>query len=92
MAKSKSLFPEVRFCDSALLAAERADALVIATEWEEFRRLDWESVRHVMNRPLVLDARNLLKGEEMAAMGFEYHGVGRASSGEPPQFSSGAAG
>jgi UDPglucose 6-dehydrogenase len=78
MDKAKPLFPEVCFCDSALQAAERADALVIATEWEEFKQLPWESVRDVMNRPLVLDGRNLLKSEEMVAMGFEYQGVGRA--------------
>ena len=78
MDKAKPLFPEVRFCDSALQAAERADALMIATEWEEFKQLPWESVRDVMNRPLVLDGRNLLKSEEMVAMGFEYQGVGRA--------------
>ena len=78
MPNAKPLFPCVHFCDSTLQAAERADALVIVTEWEEFKQLNWERVRDVMNRPLVLDGRNLLKAEEMQALGFEYHGVGRA--------------
>jgi len=88
MANAKPLLPKVRFCDSALQAAERADALVIATEWEEFKNLDWETVRDVMNRPLVLDGRNLLNAEEMLAMGFEYHGVGRAIERRTVSFSS----
>jgi UDPglucose 6-dehydrogenase len=88
MSKAKPLFPNVHFCDSSIQAAEHADALVIATEWEEFQQLDWEHMREVMNRPLVLDGRNLLNAEEMLALGFEYHGVGRVIERRVVSFSS----
>lgn len=78
METARPLFPEILFCDSAVHAAEHADALIIATEWSEFKQLDWEVVREVMTRPLLLDGRNLLEAEQMVALGFEYHGVGRA--------------
>jgi UDPglucose 6-dehydrogenase len=78
MNAAKELFPDVCFCDTAAEVAEHADALIIATEWGEFKELDWEAIREVMTRPLLLDGRNLLDVEEMVALGFEYHGVGRA--------------
>jgi UDPglucose 6-dehydrogenase len=56
-----------------------ADALVIATEWNEFRNPDFTKVRDLMVRPLIFDGRNLFPLDEMLAEGFEYHSVGRAS-------------
>lgn len=56
-----------------------ADALVIATEWNEFRNPDFTKVKDLMVRPLVFDGRNLFALDEMLAEGFEYHSVGRAS-------------
>jgi len=58
-------------------AAERADAVLIVTEWDEFRLLDWERMRVAMDRPLVLDGRNLLSPAHMKSLGFDYHSVGR---------------
>ena len=49
---------------------------MIVTEWDSFTELDWRRIKSLMARPLVLDGRNLLNGEEMRAMGFEYHGIG----------------
>ncbi|MBI2050284.1 MAG: UDP-glucose/GDP-mannose dehydrogenase family protein [Parcubacteria group bacterium] len=54
-----------------------ADAIVIATEWPEFRELDWAKIRTIMRKPLVIDARNLLDPREMKKLGFEYEGIGR---------------
>jgi UDPglucose 6-dehydrogenase len=51
--------------------------LLIVTEWEEFRNLDWKRIHQSMARPLVLDGRNLLSAQEMKSLGFEYHSVGR---------------
>jgi UDPglucose 6-dehydrogenase len=50
---------------------------VIATEWDEFRKLDWDRVQKAMLRPLVLDGRNLLSPKDMRAQGFEYRCFGR---------------
>ncbi len=57
--------------------ARGADALLVLTEWNDFRQLDWERVQKEMARPLVLDARNMLSPAEMKALGFEYHSFGR---------------
>ncbi|MGA8222070.1 MAG: UDP-glucose/GDP-mannose dehydrogenase family protein [Candidatus Acidiferrales bacterium] len=77
MEKARALMPHVEMPDSAYEAAKDAEALIIATEWKEFRDLDWARIRDAMMRPLVLDARNLLNGREMKALGFEYYSVGR---------------
>ena len=77
MEKARPLIPHVEMPDSAYEAAKDAEALIIATEWKEFRELDWARIRDAMVRPLVLDARNLLIGREMKALGFEYYSVGR---------------
>ena len=53
---------------SAYEAAKDAEALVIATEWRQFRDLDWARMRDAMTRPLIVDARNLLSGPEMKAL------------------------
>jgi UDPglucose 6-dehydrogenase len=58
-----------------------ADALVICTEWNEFRSPDFAEIRARLKAPLVFDGRNLFRPEQMAREGFEYHSVGRAASG-----------
>ncbi len=78
MEKTKALLPMIHYCDDPHEVAEGAEALMIVTEWEEFKALDWQRMRDSMLRPLILDGRNLLKGAEMVAMGFEYQGVGKA--------------
>jgi UDPglucose 6-dehydrogenase len=77
MEKAKIALPAVTYCESAYKAAQGAEALIIATEWEQFRQLDWALIREAMNRPLILDGRNFLQAETMRALGFEYYGVGR---------------
>ena len=57
--------------------ADRAEALVLCTEWAAFRELDWARVKAQMVRPLILDGRNALDREQLVALGFEYIGVGR---------------
>ena len=81
MSKASAVLPAVSYCRDAYEAAEQADALVIATEWPEFRKLDWAVIRERMLRPLVLDGRNLLEAAAMKGLGFEYHSVGRRDSG-----------
>lgn len=70
-------FPDLICTADAYETARDADALLIVTEWPEFRELDWKRVHQIMARPLVLDGRNLLSAEEMSALGFEYQSVGR---------------
>jgi UDPglucose 6-dehydrogenase len=60
-------------------AAHGADALIVMTEWLVYRNPDFERVRKLVRRPLLIDGRNLYDPERMATLGFEYHGIGRAS-------------
>ena len=75
--RARQLLPEVSYCRDPYEVANGADALLVVTEWEEFRTLDWERVHRSMARPLVLDGRNLLDPNLMAQRGFEYHSFGR---------------
>jgi len=68
----------VRYCDSAYSVAEGADALVLSTGWPEFRTLDFDRIKRVLRRPVMVDTKNLLDGARMKALGFEYLGLGRA--------------
>ena len=70
----------IRFVDSADDALADADALVIVTEWNEFRSPDFELIRASLKQPLIFDGRNLFEPEDMHAMGFEYHPFGRNPS------------
>ena len=58
-------------------AAHGADALLVMTEWLVYRNPDFERVRKLLRRPLLIDGRNLYDPERMRALGFEYHGIGR---------------
>jgi UDPglucose 6-dehydrogenase len=77
MDKARAILPEIEYTKSAYDAAKGSEALIIATEWQEFRSLDWDRIRALMVRPLVLDGRNLLSPGEMRARGFEYRSFGR---------------
>ena len=74
----QELTGNVRYCDSAYSVAEGADALVLGTGWPEFRSLDFDRIKRIIRRPIVIDTKNLLDGPRMKALGFEYLGVGRA--------------
>jgi len=67
----------VRYCDSAYAAAEGSDALVVGTGWPEFRALDFDRIKHLLKKPVIVDTKNLLDSTRLRALGFEYVGVGR---------------
>ncbi len=77
MERSRELLPKVNYCENPYDVARDADAVLIATEWPEFRTLDWKRIHDAMARPLVLDGRNLLNPGVMSQRGFEYHSLGR---------------
>jgi UDPglucose 6-dehydrogenase len=78
MEQAKLQLPNVTYCDSAYSAAEDADAVVIATEWEQFRALDLKQLRRIMAQPVIVDLRNIYRSEEMRRAKFRYVGVGSA--------------
>ena len=80
MPEAKHLFsgePRLRFAESASLALEGADALVIVTEWKEFRSPDFEVIKAKLKTPLIVDGRNLYDPNAVRKMGFEYLAIGR---------------
>jgi UDPglucose 6-dehydrogenase len=79
MERAAEMLPGVSYCATAYDAAKEADALLIVTEWNEFKQLDWEKLRRFMRRPVVVDGRNLYEQSELADRGFVYWGVGRGA-------------
>jgi UDPglucose 6-dehydrogenase len=77
MSQAKALLKDVVYCESAYDCAEDVDALVIATEWEQFRALDLERLRDLMACPVVVDLRNIYRTEDMRRYGFSYACVGK---------------
>jgi UDPglucose 6-dehydrogenase len=77
MEQAKPLLPAVQYSTSAYAAAEGADAVVIATEWEQFRALDLDRLKRVMAQPVIVDLRNIYRDDEMKRAQFRYFGIGR---------------
>jgi UDPglucose 6-dehydrogenase len=77
MDNAARLLKDVQWCRSVEEAAKDADVLVVLTEWDEFRGLDFAVLRQVMKTPVVVDMRNLYRLEHIAAVGFTYHSLGR---------------
>jgi UDPglucose 6-dehydrogenase len=79
MDEAKKLLDGVQFCNGAYDAMDGADALVIVTEWNEFRALDLKRVKSLLRSPTVIDLRNIYKPADMAEAGFYYFSIGRRS-------------
>ena len=77
MTRARGVLPDVHYSADPYEIARGADALLLLTEWEQYRRLDWKQIRVEMARPLVIDGRNMLRPAEMKALGFEYVSFGR---------------
>jgi UDPglucose 6-dehydrogenase len=73
----KQLGERITFCSRSYEALEGADALVIVTEWHDFRHPDFERMKTLLKRPLVIDGRNIYDPAKMQDLGFEYHSIGR---------------
>src|SRR5881227_1381482 len=82
IAEAKRLLPDIVYCEDAYETMDDADALVLLTEWNEFRALDLARVGRLLAEPLVIDLRNIYQPAEMAAAGLSYVSIGR-----PPQLS-----
>ena len=82
----KKALPEkedrIACCDNPYLAVTGAHAVLVLTDWDEYRRLDWSKMRSAMELPLIVDGRNLLEPAEMRRLGFEYVSIGRPSGGK----------
>ena len=80
MEQAKQVLSNVTYSDDPYACAEQADALVIVTEWEQFRALDLDRLKRSMKSPVIIDLRNIYLPEEMVQRGFIYESVGRPGS------------
>ncbi|HVH83536.1 MAG TPA: UDP-glucose/GDP-mannose dehydrogenase family protein, partial [Steroidobacteraceae bacterium] len=74
---AKRVLPEIEYGRDAYEVASGADAVVLVTEWNEFRRLDMARLKQVMRRPVIVDGRNIYDPAVMRSLGFTYRGIGR---------------
>jgi len=74
---AKKVLNQVEFFENPYESIRDCDALIVATEWNEFRNLDMRAVRILLKKPIVIDGRNIYDPKEMRDLGFEYEGIGR---------------
>ena len=77
MAEAAHLLPDIAFRDGPYEAVTGADAVVILTEWDQFRALDLDRVRSLLRQPVMVDLRNIYRPDDMRARGFRYSSIGR---------------
>lgn len=79
MEKAKKFLKGVTFCNDAYQAAKNSDCLIVATEWDEFKELDFIKLKKILKRPLLIDGRNIYDPKFIMQLGFSYVGVGRGN-------------
>jgi UDPglucose 6-dehydrogenase len=81
MENAREALNDVQLCGNPYEVAEGADGIVLATEWNEFKHLDFERIHKLMRTPIIMDGRNLWDPEHLRQLGFTYYGVGRPGNG-----------
>ena len=82
MKAAAQVLHNVALCEDAYQVAEGCDALLLCTEWNEFKHLSFERIYQLMRQPVIVDGRNLWDPQRLQALGFTYFGVGRAGPGQ----------
>ena len=77
MDNTKKILPNLTYCQDEYETAQYSDALVIATEWNQFRNLDLSKIKKLLKTPVLIDLRNLYEPNQVRELGFIYKGVGR---------------
>jgi len=77
MERSKEIYSEIKYCNNPYDVCDGSDALVILTEWDEFKNLNLEKVKKLLKTPIIIDGRNIFNPETLRTMGFAYSGIGR---------------
>lgn len=77
MKNAARIFPDITYCNSSYEALDGADAMVVVTEWREFKSLNMDKVKRLMKRPIIFDGRNIYRPERKGAKGFQYYSIGR---------------
>jgi UDPglucose 6-dehydrogenase len=79
MEQARKELPDIEYCDDPYACVKGADAMVVVTEWVQYRTLDLDRLKREMAQPVVVDLRNIYRPEDMAALGFTYESIGRAA-------------
>jgi UDPglucose 6-dehydrogenase len=82
MENAKPLLPEVQLMENAYKVAEDADALILVTEWNEFKNLDLAYIKSLMKQPVLIDGRNVYDPQGVRTLGYRYLGIGRGYDAE----------
>ena len=82
MDKAKAQIPNVNYCADPYEAAQGAEAILIVTEWDEFRQVDWSRLATIVERTLIIDGRNTLPPQDVASNGFQYIGIGGVAAAQ----------
>jgi UDPglucose 6-dehydrogenase len=80
MPNAAAVLPRVRLCKTPYEVADGADALLLATEWNEFKQLDFARIKDLMRSPVIMDSRNLWQPEQVRAFGLTYFSIGRGNA------------
>jgi UDPglucose 6-dehydrogenase len=80
MEQARKELPDIEYCDDPYECVKGADAMVLVTEWVQYRALDLDRIKSAMAKPVVVDLRNIYRADDMAALGFTYESVGRAAA------------
>jgi UDPglucose 6-dehydrogenase len=75
--RAKLVMPDIEYCSNPYDVAKDVDAIVLVTEWDEFKQLDFHKIRDAMRQPVFVDGRNVFERDKMAELGFIYAGIGR---------------
>jgi UDPglucose 6-dehydrogenase len=77
MEVARGLLPGIQFCEDSYELARGCDALMVITEWNEFKQLDLEQIRGLLKQPVIFDGRNIYDPAQMKDLGYSYRGIGR---------------
>lgn len=77
MDRAKEIMPDIEYCTDAYKVAEDVDAIILVTEWKEFKNLDFKKLKELMRQPVFLDGRNVYDSDKIKELGFIYAGIGR---------------
>ena len=80
MPKAKKIFKKVKYCGNPYEAAQGAHAVLVLTEWNEFKQVDFPKLKTIVKHPILIDGRNMYEPKEMSEKGFAYYGMGRGES------------
>ena len=77
MENSKKLLPNINYFNSANDACVDAEGIIIATEWDEFKDLNFSEIKKIVKSPVIFDLRNIIIAQKLKEQGFEYYGIGK---------------